>query len=314
MNIIREISNYKTINKPIYLALGNFDGVHRGHKELLKSVVEEAQKNQGAAAAFIFDPHPNKIINIDRDFKLITKSNKQAELLEEIGINLLIYNSFNKDISKWEPEEFVEKVIVSKLQAKHVFVGFNYSFGHKGQGNPELLKKLGDKYNFKVSIIPPVSVNDKLVSSSLIREIIEKGQIQEAKNLLGYYPVVEGVVIHGDKRGGDKMGFPTANLEVDEDIIIPATGVYAAKAKHKGISYNCVVNVGRKPTFHDNHPITIEAHIIDFATDIYGDYLNITFLDKIRDEMKFDNIDSLIKQISKDKNIADEIASASNVG
>ncbi|NLJ72607.1 MAG: bifunctional riboflavin kinase/FAD synthetase [Syntrophomonadaceae bacterium] len=314
MEIIREITNYQTNNKPLYLALGNFDGVHKGHKKLLSEAVKIAQDNNGFAAALIFDPHPNKVLNPDRNFKLITKNDKQAELLREIGIDILIYNSFNKEISQWIPEDFVKKVIISKLNAKHVFVGFNYSFGYKGQGTPELLKKLGDKYNFAVSIIPPVSQNNQVVSSSIIREMIENGQIKKAKNLLDYYPVVTGIVVEGDKRGGDKIGFPTANLKVDGDIIIPATGVYAAKAKHKGTLYNCVVNVGRKPTFHDNHPVTIEAHIIDFSTDIYGDGLEIIFLDKIRDEMKFADIDSLAKQISIDKDTAKRISSATKLG
>lgn len=314
MEIIREITNYQTNNKPLYLALGNFDGVHIGHKKLLSEVVKIAQDNNGLAAALIFDPHPNKVLNPNKDFKLITKTDKQAELLREIGIDILIYNSFNKEISQWVPEDFVKRVIISKLNAKHVFVGFNYSFGYKGQGTPELLKELGDKYNFAVSIIPPVSQNNQVVSSSVIREMIENGKIIEAKNLLDYYPITVGVVAEGEKRGGDSIGFPTANLKVDDDIIIPATGVYAAKARHKGILYNCVVNVGRKPTFHDNHPVTIEAHIIDFSTDIYGDDLEIIFLDKIRDEKKFTDIDSLAKQISADKIRAKKISSATSIG
>lgn len=313
MDIIREIDNYQPSDKPIYLALGNFDGVHIGHKELLRQVVEEAQKNNGLAAAFIFDPHPVKVINKEKDLKFITKSSQQADLLADLGIDLLIYNVFNEEISRWSPQEFVEKIIISKLNAKHVFVGFNYSFGHKGQGSPELLKEIGEKAGFKVSVIAPVSLADKLVSSTLIREMIEKGQVEDAKQLLGYYPKVEGVVMHGDKRGGDKMGFPTANLKLEDDIIIPAVGVYAAKAWHNGICYNCVVNVGRKPTFHSDHPITVEAHIMNFANNIYGETLSLDFLDKIRDEMKFDSLESLVKQISQDKDLAYKIASTSMI-
>ncbi len=309
MKIVREISNYQTIDKPIYLALGNFDGIHIGHQKLLKKAVDEARKNQGIAAAFIFDPHPNKIINVNKELKLITKSNKKASLLEKIGFDLLIYNSFNEEISKWQPEDFVKKVIVSTLAAKHVFIGFNYSFGHKGRGNPELLGELGRKHGFKVSIIPPVSVDGKVVSSSLIREMIERGQVREAQKLLGYYPILEGVVIHGDKRGGDKIGFPTANLKIDGDIVLPSKGVYAAKARYKGKTYNCVVNVGQKPTFHVDHPTTVEAHIIDFDSNIYGEILQVSFLNKIREEMKFDNIESLAKQIKQDKDLAYQIAS-----
>ncbi len=309
MEIVREISNYKNIDQSVYLALGNFDGIHVGHRKLLEKAVKTAEENQGIATAFIFDPHPSKVIGSSKELKLITKPDKKAELLQEIGFKLLIYNSFNEEISKWQPEEFVEKIIVSKLKAKHVFVGFNYSFGHKGRGNPQLLKELGKQHGFAVSVIPPVTINDTIISSSLIREMIENGQVKEAYKLLGYYPMVEGLVVHGDKRGGDKIGFPTANLEVDNDLIIPAKGVYAAKVICKGKSHNCVVNVGNKPTFHKEHPLTVEAHIIEFNRDIYGENLQVYFLDRIRDEMKFENIASLAKQINQDKDIAHKIAS-----
>lgn len=308
MQVIREIDNYITVDKPIFLALGNFDGVHLGHQKLLNEVVNEAVKNQGLATAFIFDPHPNKIINPDKVPKLITKSNRQAELLEDLGLNLVIYNSFNREISKWQPQEFVEKIIVSKLRASHIFIGFNYSFGYKGQGTPELLAQMGKTYGFKVSVIPPVEVNNKVVSSTLIREMVEMGNIKNAHQLLGHFPMIEGTVIQGEQRG-TTIGFPTANLQVDEDILIPGKGVYAAKACYNNQNYNCVVNVGSKPTFHTNHPITVEAHIMNFTEDIYGETLRIYFIDKVRDEKKFNNIDELVNQITQDKELAYQIAS-----
>ncbi len=307
MEIIREIENYKKGEKPVFLALGNFDGVHLGHHRLLQEVVDGANANSGISTAFIFDPHPNKIINPDKAPKLITGSLQQAKLLEQIGIKLLIYNSFNKEISKWEPEEFVQKIIVDKLNAKHIFVGFNYSFGYKGQGTPDLLKELGIKYGFKVSIIRPVELDGKVVSSTLIREALEEGQVKEARHLLGHPFTVTGSVVRGEKRGS-KIGFPTANLKIDEDILIPGIGVYAAKALYKEVTYNCVVNIGRKPTFHNDHPVTMEVHIIDFAQDIYDETLTIYFLDKVRDEKKFNGIDDLVNQISQDRDAAYKIA------
>ncbi|HZK42782.1 MAG TPA: bifunctional riboflavin kinase/FAD synthetase [Syntrophomonadaceae bacterium] len=312
MEIIREMDNYTAADKKVFLALGNFDGVHLGHRKLLGEAVSAAKLNQGIAAAFIFDPHPNNIIKPDKVPKLITKSDRQAELLKQIGINLLVYNSFTEEISKWKPEEFVQKVIVDKFKASKVFVGFNYSFGYKGKGNSETLADLGRKYGFEVKVIPPVEINGSAVSSTSIREMVEMGNIKEAQVLLGHFPVVEGIVIRGDQRG-TKIGFPTANLQVDSDVLIPGTGVYAAKVLHKGVFFNCVVNVGIKPTFHINHPVTVEAHIIDFFDNIYDEYLRIYFLEKVRDEKKFENIDDLVKQISKDKDIASQIAIASSI-
>ncbi|NLB89539.1 MAG: riboflavin biosynthesis protein RibF, partial [Syntrophomonadaceae bacterium] len=224
------------------------------------------------------------------------------------GLDLLIYNSFNQEISKWLPEEFVEKIIISKLNAKHVFVGFNYSFGYRGQGNPELLVKLGEKYGFKVSVISPVEVDGQVVSSTLVRELIENGDIKRAQKLLGYNPMLEGTVIRGEQRGS-KIGFPTANLQIAADMLIPGKGVYAAKAYYKDKIYNCVVNIGSKPTFHENHPIAVEAHIMDFDKEIYGEPLKIFFIDKIRDEKKFGSIDELVSQISQDRDRAYQIAS-----
>lgn len=310
MEIIREISNYVAKDKPIFLALGNFDGVHQGHKKLLKEVVSTARELNGLATAFIFDPHPSKVINPDKSPKIICSIERQAELLEEIGLDLLIYNSFNKEISKWLPEEFVERIIVAKLNARHVFVGFNYSFGYRGQGDPDLLVKLGEEYGFKVSVISPVEVDGKVVSSTLIRELIENGDIKDAQKLLGYYPIIEGKVIVGEQRGS-KIGFPTANLQIGADMLIPGKGVYAAKAYYKDQSYNCVVNIGSKPTFHEAHPISVEVHIMDFANDIYGENLRIAFIDKIRDEKKFNSVEELVRQISQDRDLAYKIASLS---
>lgn len=312
MEIIRGIDNYTAKDKPIFLALGNFDGVHLGHQKLLKQVVSAAEKVDGLATAFIFDPHPSKVINPDKSPKIITRLDRQAELLKKIGINLLIYNPFNKEISKWQPEEFVEKIIISRLKAKHVFVGFNYSFGYRGQGDPELLKKLGEKYGFKVSVISPVEVDGKVVSSTLIREMVENGDIKNAQKLLGYYPMVEGTVIPGEQRGS-KLGFPTANLKIETDMLVPGKGVYAAKAYYKDKGYNCVVNIGSKPTFHEDHPIAVEAHIMDFNKEIYSEPLRLFFLDKVRDEKKFNSVEDLVNQINQDRDIAYKIASSSLV-
>jgi riboflavin kinase/FMN adenylyltransferase len=203
----------------------------------------------------------------------------------------------------------VERILVDRLGVKEVFVGFNYSFGHKGAGNPELLKQLGKKYNFAVNIISPVTLDGEVISSSLVRSALDAGDIEYASRLLGYCPTVGGIVVSGEKRGGAKMGFPTANLEFNSDLNIPATGVYAARVWIDEVSYKAVINIGRKPTFHEVYPVSIEAHLMNFTENIYGKYIKIDFLQKIRDERKFNSLEELVEQIKIDCNTADSIAS-----
>lgn len=306
MEIVREVENLPVYDKPVYLALGNFDGVHVGHQKLIGDMIKKAHREGGLAAAFIFDPHPSKIINPLKAPKLLISSRKKAEFLSSMGLDLLIYNSFTEEISKWQPQEFVEKVIVNRIKAREVFVGFNYSFGYRGAGNPDLLKDLGDLYGFKVNIIPPVEVEGEIASSSLVRELLARGDVKKARKILGYYPFIEGKVVEGEKRGR-KIGFPTANLEVDEDIMIPGKGVYAAIADIDGQKYKCMVNIGSKPTFHEHFPVSIEAHILDFSGFIYGQLLNISFLEKLRDEKKFKGMEELIEQLKLDREQASKI-------
>lgn len=303
MKIIREIENYNKSDKPLFVALGNFDGVHRGHQKLIRCLVDRSRSANGIALAFIFDPHPGIILKPDISPDLINTADIKAELLENLGVDVLIYNSFSLQISKCSPEQFVREIIVNKLSAAEVFVGFNYTFGFKGAGTPELLIELGQKYGFKVNIIPPVELNNTVVSSTLIRKMIGSGNITEAIKFLGYYPVLEGIVIEEEHRG-TTIGFPTANLQVDPLIQKPGLGVYAAYVSIGTENYLGVVNIGTKPTFHETYPVSIEVHIIDFNDNIYGKKIRIHLVEKIRDEMKFAGIEELIKQITRDKNKA----------
>lgn len=309
MEIVRELDNYKKSDSPLYLALGNFDGVHRGHKKLINDLVEKAKKNNGVAAAFIFEPHPAKVLKPDKAPKLLVTPERKAELLDELGLDILIYNTFNTEISRCSPEEFVERILVDKFEVKEVFVGFNHSFGYKGAGTPELLRELGGRYNFAVNIISPVKIDGQVVSSSLIRQALDAALIENAYNMLGYYPMLEGVVIKGESRGGT-IGFPTANLGVSSDLNVPGKGVYAARAQVDNQYFNCVVNIGNKPTFHENYPVSIEAHLLNFQKDIYGKSLRVHFVQKIREQRKFESIDELIRQIELDCKVGEKIISS----
>lgn len=308
MEIIRDINNFISNGKPLYLALGNFDGVHRGHQKLINELVSRSRANRGQAAAFIFEPHPAKVLNPDRAPKMLATPERQAELFEEAGLDVLIYNAFTREIACWSPEEFVEKILVKRLQVKEAFIGFNYSFGHKGAGTPQMLEQLGSKFNFKVNIIPPVKNGDEVVSSSLVRQALDRGDIELAHRMLGYYPMIEGEVIDGERRGA-AIGFPTANLAISADLNVPAKGVYAVRAVLGNDTYKAAVNIGIKPTFHTEYPVSVEAHLIDFAGDIYGKQLRLFFIQKIRDERKFNGIDELVRQLNLDCDRAREIVS-----
>ncbi|OPX94699.1 MAG: Riboflavin biosynthesis protein RibF [Pelotomaculum sp. PtaB.Bin104] len=189
MQIIREAKNYIYNEKPLLLALGNFDGVHYGHKKLLSTVVERARMINGTAAAFIFDPHPASVLTPDKAPRMLVTTERKAELLEQLGLDLLVYHSFTLEIARWSAEEFVQRILLDCFKVSEVYVGFNYSFGHQGAGTPELLRTLSDKYGFETQVIPPVTVAGEVVSSSLIRNYLKHGAIDKAYYMLGYYPL-----------------------------------------------------------------------------------------------------------------------------
>jgi riboflavin kinase/FMN adenylyltransferase len=240
MQIVREIENFKPGIEPIYLALGNFDGLHKGHQKLIKETVATARNANGIAAAFVFEPHPSKVLFPERAPKLLVTAQHKAELMEKLGLDLLIYNSFTPAISKCSPEEFVQNILIDKLNIKQAFAGFNYTFGHRGAGTPELLQELGKKHGFGVKVIPPVEVDGQVVSSSLIRKALDGGDIKQARVMLGYDPMLEGQVIEGERRGRT-IGFPTANLAVSNELNVPGKGVYAARAQIKDRVFQAVV-------------------------------------------------------------------------
>lgn len=312
MQLIRGLENFKKINKPLFIALGNFDGVHLGHQKIINDLYEKAKKNNALAVAFIFDPHPAQVLAPSKAPKLLVNSHCKADLLRKMNLDLLIYHSFNLEISRWSPEEFVKEILVDTLAAKEIYIGFNYNFGYKGEGDADLLKELGKQYGFSVNVIPPVMLEEQIISSSLVRQALQDGDIKLSRRMLGRHPYLEGKVISGESRG-KKLGFPTANLYLDADLHIPGKGVYAAVAYSNGKKYKAVVNIGQKPTFHNEHPISLETHILNFDIDIYGETLRINFIEKIRDEKKFNSIDELIKEIKQDIITAEMIIEAKDI-
>lgn len=307
MQIVYGLENYIPGEKDLFLALGNFDGVHKGHQSLINRAIARSREMGGMAGAFVFDPHPSQVLIPNRMPLLLVNSIRKAGLLEKMGLELLVYEKFTREIAALTPEQFVLDILLKQLHIKEVFVGFNHSFGYKGLGTPQLMQMMGEEHGFQVHILPPVMIDGEIVSSSLIRQALEQGKIERAAHMLGYRPLLDGMVIEGERRGR-QLGFPTANIGIESIYNVPAKGVYAAKARVEDHCYNAVVNIGSKPTFHQEYPLSIEAHLMDFSGDIYGKALSLSFIKKLRDEQRFESLEALVAQINKDRDQAKAIA------
>jgi riboflavin kinase/FMN adenylyltransferase len=304
MDIIVGIGTIRRKFRNPVLTLGNFDGVHLGHQRIFKELREEARKIDGEAIVFTFDPHPLQILAPQRCPPFITPFKKKLMLFERSGIDVLIVATFDLSLASLSPEAFVEQILVDKIGAKRILVGYNYYFGRDRKGNVEMLIRLGEKFGFEVKVIEAMKVNDIPVSSSKIRELIQDGKMGEAAQLLGRNYLLIGKVIWGADRG-KRLGFPTANLEILNGLY-PKTGVYAVEVIMGTKTYSGVADVGYNPTFGQN-PLSVEVHIMDFSQDIYGEEIQLVFFKRIRDEKAFQNHDSLVRQIKKDVDEARKI-------
>ena len=297
MEIINGIEQCRKI-QDIVLALGNFDGVHRGHREILNVTVMKARETKGRSAVLVFDPHPLHLLKPKIRTQILTPLQEKAAIIEALEIDFLLVIPFDKEFASLPPEEFVKKVLIGCLQVKTVVVGFDYSFGKKGSGKSEDLKKLGQRFGFMVQVVKPVELNGKVISSSLIRNLILQGKVEEASCYLGYPYSITGTVIPGEGIG-KFLGFPTANLKVSRERIIPADGVYLTKVTHNQKNYYGLTNIGYKPTFQSSTR-TIETHIYNFENSIYNNELRLEFLQKIREERPFTSSKDLKEQINLD--------------
>jgi len=288
-----------TDSKYCGVGLGNFDGLHRGHMALINTLLEECRISDLHSVVYTFKKHPEHILRKKLFTPLIMTLEHKARLLEKTGLEYLFFQEFDEEFSRISPRVFVEKILVSKLRAKLVVVGFNYRFGYMGKGDSELLTKLGKEYGFKVIVIPPLRIRNEVVSSTLIRKYIMKGQMERAFELLGRYFSIPGKVVTG-KRIGSKMGFPTANIAPEKYLVMPASGVYITRTQYRGKWYDSVTNVGRSPTIKNDSETVIETHMIDFSGELYGEDIEVFFLKRLRDEKQFRNRDELINQIRID--------------
>ena len=294
------LHNLGQINNPI-ITIGSFDGVHIGHKKILKKLTDTAQKEKGESILFSFYPHPRQVIFPDnKSLKFLNTQQEKIELLKTTQIDHLIFFPFTIEFSKISSKEFIRKFLVEKMHIKKIIVGYDYHFGKNREGNYENLSQLGILYGFKVEKIKALNVNKIAVSSTKIRKALSEGNIKLANAFLGYEYSITGTVIKGN-RIGRKLGFPTANIEVNDNCkLIPANGVYIAHVNVNKKLYNGMVNIGIRPTLNLKE-ITIEVNIFDFDADIYNQQITISLVDRIRDEVKFHDLDALKIQLVKDK-------------
>jgi len=310
MQIIRHYSPLAPTLHGAAFALGNFDGVHRGHQAVIGEASRVAREKGVPLGALVFEPHPRQFFFPDEPFFRLTPFRAKAKLLEKTGVDVLVALPFDASMSKMIAADFVMNVLVNGMHASHAVAGYDFRFGRKRDGDATLLSYMGLMEGFGVSIVSAVrnETGNAPYSSTLIRELLGKGDPQGAARLLGHWWSVEGRVLAGDKRGRT-IGFPTANLSFEEHVE-PAYGVYAVKVEiedgpYKGV-YDGVANVGRRPTFN-KQDVTLEAHIFDFAGDIYGEHAAVSFIDFIRPEQKFSGLEELKAQIGKDSARAREI-------
>lgn len=289
------------------VALGNFDGLHRGHMKIVDRVRRRAAERGGTAVVMTFDPHPPRVVRPDKAPALIMTLEQKLEAFERAGMQGVAIVEFTREMSLWPPERFVETVIVEWLRASEVWVGANFLFGHDRAGNFSLLRTLGEQHDFRAEKIDAVRYKEFVVSSTRVRRLIGEGRVDEAAALLGHHHFVDGVIVAGDGRGRT-IGVPTANLRSANELL-PASGVYATyallspggQAGGDRISYPAVTNIGVRPTFDAGETVHIETHVLDLPNpDLYGQTMRLMFVQRLRDEQTFDGVEALTAQIRAD--------------
>jgi riboflavin kinase/FMN adenylyltransferase len=280
------------------LALGNFDGVHRGHRKILDRVRRVASEHGATPVVMTFDPHPSRIVRPDKAPPLVMTPAQKLEALAAAGLQGAAIVRFTPELSRWDPEMFVRTVLVDWLRVAEVWVGANFLFGHDRSGNFSLLRMLGPRYGFKAEKIDPVRYKEFVVSTTRIRRLISEGRVDEAAALLGHEYCLDGMVVHGDRRG-KRIGFPTANL-CTENELLPPHGVYATTTKVGEVVYASITNIGVRPTVDAGGRVTVETHLFNFDGDLYGASIRVGFVQRLRDERAFESVDLLKAQIGAD--------------
>jgi riboflavin kinase/FMN adenylyltransferase len=296
---------------PSVITIGTFDGVHIGHQKIIKKLTQKAFDNNLISVVLTFFPHPRMVLQQNSNIKLLNTIAERKEILSALGLDYIYVQEFTIDFANLTAREFVKTVLVDQLKAKHVIIGYDHHFGKDRAANINDLKAFGTEFGFEVEEISAQDVEDVAVSSTKIRNALKAGDIQTATAFLGYNYYINGTVVSG-KGFGKKMEFPTANINVDEAYkLIPKNGVYAVSSLYNGKIITGMMNIGINPTF-DTDKKTIEAHFFDFNENLYGQDLKITFLDRLRDEHKFESVEALMAQLTQDRTKARQIIAALN--
>ena len=279
------------------VALGNFDGLHRGHQQLVEQIRRRAAEYAGTSVVLVFDPHPPRVLRPEKAPKLLMTLEQKCEAFQRAGVDAVVVVRFSPELSQWEPELFVEAVLIDWLQVAEVWVGANFLFGRARAGTFTLLRALGEDRGFRVEKIEPVLYKDFVVSSTRIRHLLAEGRVDEAGALLGHHYFLDGDVVHGDGRGRE-LGYPTANLRTDNEPLL-AHGIYATMATVGGTGHRAVTSVGIRPTIGDNK-YTVETFLLHGRHELYGTRMRVEFVKWLRPELKFEGLEALITQIGAD--------------
>jgi riboflavin kinase / FMN adenylyltransferase len=290
--------------KNAVVTVGSFDGFHRGHIKILETVNTIAEEIGGSSFMVTFDPHPRATLTHDSDVRILTSLEEKKVLLEQFGIDNLVVIHFTREFSEQTSEEFIQNFIVGKLHAVQMVIGHDHKFGKDRLGDENKLREIGIKLGIHVTVVTAESMNHEVISSTKIRNALTIGEIEKANLFLGRNYSISGIVVKGAQRGRT-LGFPTANVQVDEiKKVIPKIGVYVVRCFIGDESHIGVMNLGYRPTFENKHELVPEANILDFDRDIYGEKIKVEFLQFIRDERKFESREALIHQIEIDKQLA----------
>ncbi len=303
MKIVREFENY-TENTPKVLSLGMFDGVHFGHISIINLLKSVAQENNLETAILTFWPHPRKVFNPNDEIKLLNTLNEKLNLLENANLDVVFLKSFDENFRNLTGEEFIRQILVQKLNVKHIIIGHDHVFGKNKSGNFELLQKLSKELDFVVQQLDAVKEGEFNISSTKIRNCLANGNIIGANKMLGYHYSVSGKVIDG-KKLGRTIGYPTANIEVDELKLLPKKGAYIVEVYVKNKFYKGMLSIGTNPTVNGDK-LTVEVYILDFNEDIYGDEITVKFRDFLHEEIKFESLEKLIERLDEDKRLTKE--------
>jgi riboflavin kinase/FMN adenylyltransferase len=304
MRVIRSIGKSDRDPKSV-VTVGTFDGVHRAHQEIIREVVHRARRMEGRAVVVTFDPHPKEIVQSLRGpVQLLSTIAERQQRLEFLGVDLLAILPFTYEFSRLSSHEFYERYIVHALGVSEVVVGYDHMFGRDREGGIQELLKIGQEFNFSVLAVHPLSVDGEIVSSTRIRKALAEGNLERARNLLGYSYSITGTVVRGDGRG-KSLGFPTANVQPSSmQKILPRRGVYVAHARIRDRAYFGMLNIGVRPTVTEALREIVEIHLFDLSDDLYGEEILITFITRLRDERRFDSLEALVGQLHKDKDMS----------